>query len=544
MKRILSLLLAAIMVACLFSGCSYDGLMRRLSNYIERLTPEDTAWKTHVRYSLDQELIDSFYCVLEEAEQLSIAGENLDEIEQANDRLEALYMELIDQNQIAYVLYCTDLNNETFSKQYLESAEICTQAEAAYNAMAKHVYLSDTPVRDALFEDWTQEEIDMVLKHNEEIVALEQKNTELMVAYRALDKESFEADMIPLYNELVSNNNRIAQIYGYENYYSYASTVVYQRDYGAVEMQQLRQYTAKYLPGVCDSITEQFHSVYEALSQEDKDWVNALLSTKYDKLTENYVQMYIQDLPQSASQSMEGMFSQNRSVFPKTSGAYQGAFTVWIDDLPFCYYGPYYQNSETIVHELGHYYGGLYMEPWSMPVDVCETQSQGNEWLYMRFLEEHLQPHIYSSLSDYKLMTELSDILAFVILDEFEQRIYCHEHAGSMTAEEYDELLEEVAEPYGGIAYIRDNIMDLSTYWKQVLLENPVYYLSYAVSSFAAIDLYLISTENESAARDIYCKLIEEADAELGFAGNIRAAGLSGPFEETMYQTLDERYGK
>lgn len=544
MKRVLSLLLAAALTVCLLGGCSYQGLVNRLTNYIERLIPEDTGWKTHVQYTLDQEMQDSFYAALEESERLSIAGEDMDAIEQAADTLETLYMELIDQNQIAYILYCTDLKNETYSGQYMESSEVCAQAEAAYNAMTKRVYLSDTPVREELFEDWTQEEINMMLSYNDEIAQLQQRNTELTVAYRGLDDESFETDMLPLYNEIVSNNNRIAQLYGYEDHYTYASRNVYQRDYGAEELKLLREYAAQYLPEVCDSITERFYTAYDQLGEEDRELMNALLGSGYDKLDENYVQLYIQDLYPTASEDMAGMFGEDRAVFTKASNAYRGAFTVWIDDAPFCYYGPYYQDSETVIHELGHYYGGLYMEPWSMSVDICETQSQGNEWLFMRFLEGYLEPHIYSSLSDYKLMTELSDILAFVVLDEFEQRIYCHENAGGMTQEEYDVLLEEVAQSYGGIAYLRDNILDISIYWKQVLPENPVYYLSYAVSSVAAVDLYTAAWEDQEQARDIYRRLIEESDEEEGFLENIRAAGLSGPFEESVYQKLSEFVAK
>ena len=537
MKRILSLLLSAAMAMCLLSGCDLQSAADSLQEYIAGIQT-DSAENPHLDYNLNQALVDSFYHALEKSEKLSIAGEDMDQIQQAAERLDDLYMELIDQDQIAYILYCIDQKSEEASQRYLEIEEILNQADTDYNAMLKRVYLSDTPVRDELFADWTQEEIDIMLLHNDEVARLEQRNTELTVAYYELDPATFDEEMIPLYNELVANNNRIAEIYGYPDYYTYASRVIYQRDYGESQLQMLRRYASEYLPTVCDSVIESFYATYQQLSEEENVLLLELLSDAYDSLETDYVQLYLKQMPESAGTDMMGMFAGDRAVFTQSKSALSGAFTVWIDSDPFCYYGPDYQDCETVIHELGHYYGGLYMEPWSMSIDICETQSQGNEWLFLRFLEEHAQPQIYSCLTDYKLMSELTGILGFVILDEFEQRIYCHENAGNMTSEEYDRLLEDVAEGYGGIDYITENILDLRSYWKQVLLDNPVYYLSYAVSSCAAIDLYMTALEDEPRAWEIYCRLCEEADAEKGFLENLQSVGLSGPFEESLYKKL------
>lgn len=537
MKRIISLILSIALAVCLLSGCDLRSVVSSLREQMVSSLYEPVEG-SYLVYELDQALLDGFYDALEVCEELSVAGEDMDRIDQAAERLDEMYMELIDQEQIAYILYCTDQSSQEFSRQYLEATQYCAQAEADYNAMIRRVYLSDTPVRDALFADWTQEQIDIMLRHTDEVARLEQRNTELTVAYHELDPENYGEDMIALYNELVANNNRIAEIYGYPDYYTYASRIVYGRDYGQQELERLRQYVCQYLPSACDSLTDSFYSSYDRLDEQQTQQLSNLLLDAWDALDTNYVQLYLQDLPEPAGGDMLGMFSDDRAVFTGYHDALSGAFTVWIDGLPFCYFGPNYQDSETLIHELGHYCGGLYMEPWGMSIDFCETQSQGNEWLFLCFLQEHLQPQVHDCLSDYKLMAELMDVLGFVILDEFEQRIYCHEKAGSLTLEEYDKLLEEVAEGYGGIDYISENILDLRTYWKLVLLESPVYYLSYAVSSCAAIDLYMMALEDETQAREVYCRLTQEADGDKGFLENITACALSGPFEEALYQKI------
>ena len=61
-----------------------------------------------------------------------------------------------------------------------------------------------------------------------------------------------------------------------------------------------------------------------------------------------------------------------------------------------------------------------------------------------------------------------------------------------------------------------------------------------AVSSVASIDLYSVAKNDYDAAIDIYQDLIENADLEDGFLGNITAAGLSSPFDEKFYQGISE----
>ena len=104
--------------------------------------------------------------------------------------------------------------------------------------------------------------------------------------------------------------------------------------------------------------------------------------------------------------------------------------------------------------------------------------------------------------------------------------------------------MENVAEKYGGIGYISENIMDIQVYWKYVVLESPVYYVSYAVSSVAAIDLYMMAQSDESGARESYRKLVEECPEGAGFLECITSSGLRGPFEESFYRTLSSQYGK
>lgn len=177
-------------------------------------------------------------------------------------------------------------------------------------------------------------------------------------------------------------------------------------------------------------------------------------------------------------------------------------------------------------------------------MDLSETQSQSNEWLFIDYLKSNFSENLYQALVEYKLSSDIGYIICFVMIDEFEEKVYSDKNAGNLTLEEYDAIMAEVAENYGGLTFVQENILDIQSYWKQVVLESPVYYVSYAVSGIAAINLYTVAQENEDYARECFRKLMEEPVEDEGFLANIQSAGISGPFEEGVYLRLMQRYSQ
>ncbi len=534
MKKLIAVLLTLTMVLCLFTGCD------RLLEMLEQLesTPTET-----LPYEFNQQMVDDFYTLLRETEAFCLETRDLTAAEEKIEALDNSYLELIDQYQIAFINYCLAQSDEELKQRYLDCVDISTEAETAYNDMCRQVYLTNTELRDELFADWTAEEIDLMLKRNEEIAQLEKRNAEITVEYRDLEEDDdWEENMVVLYNELVQNNNRIARIYGYENYYEYACKMVYGRDYEMEEILGMRQHVARYLPEAYQAALEQFAVFYDELNYQEQGFMSDILYEPYDALTENYVELYMESAPAAAQAGMTDMFRDQRVIFTDSDDAYEGAFTTWIDGKPYCYFGPGYCDSVTVIHELGHYYGCSFTDLWDQPMDLSETQSQGNEWLFTRFLKEQVPADVYDVLVEYKLVSDMGNIICFSMIDEFEQQVYASDRAGDMTVAQYDAIMESVAESYGGIDYITENIMDVQLYWKYVVLESPVYYISYAVSGVSAINLFTVAEADMDKAFEIYIRLIEEPQEDGGFLDNIRYAGLTDPFEETVYRQLHERY--
>lgn len=505
-----------------------------------------TVQEAVLTYTLQEEDVTAFYTLLTECEDIFVNGTDTAVVEEKSELLDEKYSFLEEQLSVAMVLYYSDLTNEAASQLYLDCTETVTQANNDYLEMARRVYLSDSPHKDMLFEGWTEEDFAYLMAYTQEVMELQQRNSEIEVAYQDMQtSETMYTDMVPLYIEMVQNNNRIAQIYGYNNYYEYAYELVYSRDYNKDDITAMRGYVAQYLVPAVSGAMKQFNTSFTDLNTWHQQTLVSFLYDSYTTNYEPYINYYLATLPEQMQADMLDMFDGNIVMKDKIEGAQEGAFTTSVgEDRLICYFGPGYSNSMTVIHEVGHYYGGLHTDISDLPMDLAETQSQGNEWLFLANLKKTMNARLYAALTDYRMYSDLAQILICVLVDEFEERVYTHENIASLTCEDLDAIMEDVCSAYGGIASIKTNITDIQAYWRMVVIEQPVYYISYAVSALAAMDLFTTANENYNDAVEIYRTLIEEVDLEKGFLGNINAAGIPGPFAEDVYKALYDMFVK
>ncbi len=482
-------------------------------------------------YELTQEDVDEFYSLLESCEALSLGGENMQAIEAVTDLVDAQYEYLNTQCSIAMILYYANMKDQVLSQRYLDCVDIVTSANDAYIQMTRRVYQSDSPAKEALFADWTEEEIAQLLAYDSRVAELQKRKEEIEVEYEAAVKDE---DRIRLYIELVQNNNEMAQIYGYDNYYTYAYEMVYERDYSLQELEQMRQYAKTYLAGdTLATAYNNFYDVFYALAPGKQQSVINFLFEDYDTMSSDYIGRYLSAMPASLQEHTQQMLEID-SLFVKSTAAMSGAFTTTIGDRSYCFFGPDYANCCTVIHEAGHYYASRYQDLNSIPLDLAETHSQGNEWLFVQSLNGKMNRDQYKALVNYRLYNDLSMILICLMVDEFEQQVYSTDISG-YTALDFDKLMNSICGQYCSAVDATKYLTDMGRYWRAVVVDQPVYYISYAVSSIAAIDLYNMAKTDFAAAAEAYRKLCEEAQEELGFLGNITAAGLAGPFQEEFY---------
>lgn len=491
-------------------------------------------------YEMTDADITKFYDLLDQCKTAVLNDQSPDTVMEISDQLDDHYEYMDSQLSIATVLYYCDLEDESASQLYLDCTDVVTQANNDYLEMAKVLYDTDSPARDRFFEEWTEQDLAMLTAYTPEVMALKQRNSEITVAYQDLQNDSqMYTKMVPLYIEMVQNNNRMAQIFGYENYYEYAYELVYDRDYGPEQVSTMRTLASTYLPQAIDDLMNNLIDDIEDLNTYQKMKLSAFLMNSFEDSYTDEFEGYFATLPQQARNAMLDMFNGDILLLNNVDNAQEGAFTTSVGkDRYICFFGPGYSSPMTAIHEVGHYYGCKFTDLNDLPLDLAETQSQGNEWLFMSYLENKMNKKLYNAVVEYKLYENLCSILISTIVDEFEQRVYTHPNIAKLSSDDLDAIMSEVCENYGGIEFIAGVATNIQNYWRLVVIEQPVYYISYGVSAISAINIFTIADEDYQKAVDIYCSLIEDVDLEAGFLGNIQNAGLDGPFDDEVYLKL------
>lgn len=235
---------------------------------------------------------------------------------------------------------------------------------------------------------------------------------------------------------------------------------------------------------------------------------------------------------------MQSMFLAENSFFANAADSYSGAFTIYLGALqrPVCYFGPGYQDAFTVVHEMGHYYADCVNEDVSFQLDLAEVHSQGNEWMFLSYLNDVLKPEHARALFLRQLYHAISVVICATIVDDFEQRCY---ESKPVDVQQLNEIMDEVQAEYGGEDWLRAYITDMENYWRRVVLENPVYYISYAVSMLAALQIYGVAEEQSfERGQQVYLALVEVSEESGGFLAALSEAGLSSPMEPSVFEQI------
>ena len=219
----------------------------------------------------------------------------------------------------------------------------------------------------------------------------------------------------------------------------------------------------------------------------------------------------------------------------------QQGFTI---DLPqygsaFIYNAPYgiFYDAETLIHEFGHFSecclsGG---SNYGDSIDVAEINSQGLELLYLPYTEA-MAGEDSAAAYRYDVFYQIigGAIVNGSLYDEFQQRVFAEEN---LTVDKVNRIYHDVCAEYG--IQLTDDTYGYS--WQNIPhnFQSPFYYLSYCVSSLAAIELFTTSLSDYGKACDDYLRLMEVGDAQ-GFRATLKAAGMADVFrEETVAGIAD-----
>ena len=424
--------------------------------------------------------------------------------------------------------------------------------------------------RDFYYYGMTEEEINAFLfdsdaVSNPEYTALKERNNAIEVEVLALSNPQSGNALPELYAEFVQNNNKMAQLMGYDNYLEYAYENVYGRDYTYQDVAAITDYAKSYLTPVFNSLYSTWNSI-SGYTEADLEHYYIQASYSFFDYIEGstLVNDYIDQLAFTSNPDKSITFSDefNKLMVDGNMfrGTYEGAFVtaIYSENLPIAYFGKGYDNCFTIVHEFGHYMNEVYCgeiyenADYSQSYDLLEMHSQGNELLYLYHLDKNANYSETASkmILTYSLVNTFYSIMAGMTIDSFEQAIYLDTYEGTnadqimadgtITWDEYDLLYTSICTDYGV-----ESVID--GYWRYgMTVTSPCYYISYSVSAISVLQLYqIVNTSGFDAAKDAYLKLFTYVDEnpEMGMNEILEYAGLLSFKDEQLYQNLSRYFG-
>ena len=487
-------------------------------------------------------------------------------VDAVHTELYDLIMNVVSQRQLAQIAYYCDMSNTELEEKYSYMMDYYTAAVAKFYTLSRPFY--DSCYREYYYVGMSEEEINAFLFDsdaisNPEYTALKERNNAIEVEFLALANPQNGDELPLLYAEFVENNNKMAQLMGYDNYLEYAYGNVYGRDYTYEDVAELSEYVKTYLSPVFNAIYTKWDNL-AGYTQEDIDkYENQVKFSFFENLEGNtFVNDYIDLLAFTSNPDKQISFSDEFNKLMGDGnmfrGDYEGAFVTSIFgiNLPIAYFGPGYDNSFTIVHEFGHFMNEIYNgsnSELSQSYDLLEMHSQGNELLYLCYLKENtdLSQMAIALIETYQLVNMLYSVMAGMTIDSFEQAIYLNEYDGTnadvimadgkITYDEYDLLYASICEEFGATDV-------LSGYWRYgMTITSPCYYVSYSASAISVLQLYeMANTDGFDVAKDAYLKLFTYVDEnpDMTMEQILEYAGMLSFDDEELYVNLKNYFVK
>jgi hypothetical protein len=475
-----------------------------------------------------------------------------------------LVMNALSQEQLAQIEYYCNMKNAELEKTYSYMMEYKTAVIAKFYTLSRPFY--DSCYRDFYYYGMTEEEINAFLfdsdaLSNPEYTALKDRNSAIEIEFLALEKPE-EGDELPiLYAEFAENNNKMAQLMGYDNYLEYAYENVYDRAYTPEDAKTLAGYVKAHMSLVFASLYQKWNSLSDYTAEDVETYNTQTLHSFFTNLQSNTtVNDYIDLMAFTTNPDKQISFSDEFNKLAVDGnlfrGQYEGAFvtTIRSANLPIAYFGQGYDTAFTIVHEFGHYMNEIYSadmaeaDPeFSQTYDLLEMHSQGNELLYLYYLKENTEMTDMAEalIEIYMLVNTMYSIIAGMTIDVFEQAIYLNSYTGlgadmimadgKITYDEYDLLYTNICRDFG----VADSV---DGYWRYgMTITSPCYYISYSVSALSVLQLYEIAgTQGFDAARDAYLNLFTyvDEDPNMSLEEIMEYAGLLSFEDEQLYINL------
>ena len=320
----------------------------------------------------------------------------------------------------------------------------------------------------------------------------------------------------PIFLKLLKIRTELANLAGYDNYAAYADAEEYCRDYTEEDIEQLYKDVKK----ISKTYYDNYYNSYS------DDGGKGLPEMSVKKLLTT-LQKYSVEIDEMAGESAEQMISEKLISIGDEKERQDGAFTTYIyrSGVPFISMTLDKQRDFIVLsHEFGHFVeynnetqNNILTD--SDNIDLAEIASNGLEGLMSNYYDEIFKDR--ADLAKKKAVGELlENVIDGCVEDEFQRAIY---ENPDMTLDEINKLYSETYAQYNTWAE-----GDPGYSWVFIThnFEAPMYYISYAVSALAALQIWNQSGKDFDSAVKTWEKFIKEGTYNKTYLDVVGKCGL------------------
>ncbi|MBO5556702.1 MAG: hypothetical protein J5927_05910 [Oscillospiraceae bacterium] len=454
---------------------------------------------------------------------------------------------------LAYIRSCQDVTDAYYAREY----DWCEEQYSTVSQIMEEMFsicgssaMASRLERSYFWEGFQEEYGDgYETTFDDELVALMQKESNLLARYRALaadtlgeddegayemfaadyEQEDWEESVSELrrlnrplgriFIDLVKTRQELARKLDYDSYEQMQYAYTYERDYSPADahayMEDIRTYVVPLYREVM--ATDPYATVdYGYLSEKR---LHRILSSGAARMGG--------EIQESFS------FMQDYDLYDTEVSGVKAAtsFQSYLDDYeaPFLFLDPYGDMEDvlTFSHEFGHYTDAYINYNASETIDVAETFSQAMEYLMLGYLDEALKPEEVENLYRMKMLDTLELYVQQASFTAFESAVYAADPE-KLTVEMLNDLALRMAEEYGYCSPGEEEFYSLV--WTSVnhFFETPFYSIAYPVSNDIAMQIYEREQREPGAGLATYLEILPRQSG--GLVDTALAGGLESPF--------------
>ena len=492
--------------------------------------PKPVPFEQRVYSRPDEEAV---YAKLNELETLSADSRNANKISN-------LYIELtwtISEVQSMYVLATLNNNRDTTNIEYQEEMVWMTTflTNLQNDLLETEKILCESPCKSAMVSLLGEDYVEYVLAEDvipDNVMAMINQADEKAVSYKtiasdsSLTQEQKIRKSKELYVELVGLRNQVAAALDWENYAEYSYASEYYRDYLLRDSATLAKAVKTYLSPLYATVRQAFNAhasaMYE-ISVTGEDLIGIL--TDYAPKISSGFKSSVSHMKKYGLYDFD--FSPNKS-----GSSFCIQFSEYGDAYMFLTPTGTFSDITTAVHEMGHYNQMLNSDSskaqnYTQSIDLAEVHSQANELLFLELYPQILNEKYVAGMEAYVYLNAIYAAITGCMVDELERYAYT---TPDLTVEMMDAKFEALKQEYQ---------LDPGWSWYDVphIYESPCYYISYATSQIAALEIWNLSTTDRRKALSTYEECVSYGTRN-DFLAVLSYCNLSSPFDDSTIRSI------